>query len=165
MVLLFSLNEGDLKFLVCGECGNDDGGDDEIDAAQQLFKAIENKDATSVERVCVSNVACVKHKYGLTKSTALHFAAAKSETILVKTLLKFKVDVRVVDTNGATALHVAAGQGNTEVIQLLIDAGADVNAQDYARDKQEGKETPLHRAAIGGHVEAIRSLISAGAKV
>jgi ankyrin repeat protein len=56
-----------------------------------------------------------------------------------------------------TPLHVAIEARHSEVTRVLIDLGADVNAQDYRRDR------PLHYASGLGLADIVELLLARGA--
>ena len=101
--------------------------------------------------------------YTNSNSIALHLAARKRHTDIVKFLLKSNAAVDSKDYYGFTPLHDIARRsltkaGNyTEIAELLIAAGADVNAQAH-----DGT-TPLHKAVLNGRMDVARSLIENGA--
>ena len=72
----------------------------------------------------------------------------------VQLLLRHKVRINGVDSQGRTALHHAAMQGNLDIIDLLLDAGAEVKARD------DHGMTPLLLAAANGRLLAFRRIRS-----
>jgi tetratricopeptide (TPR) repeat protein len=69
--------------------------------------------------------------------TALHWAAARDDSAMLKWLLvQPGADVGACNNVGATALHAAAGNDAVASLQVLTAAGADLLARD------EGEETP-----------------------
>ncbi len=56
-----------------------------------------------------------------------------------------------------TSFFTAVIRRNNEIAMLLVGDGADINAQNQAR------ETPLHNAASGGRFEMVAMLLAAGA--
>ena len=62
--------------------------------------------------------------------TALMAAVFKDEEDLVETLLKFKANPNISDTQGTTPLHYAAIKRNETIVKLLMDANADVTKKD-----------------------------------
>ena len=101
----------------------------------------------------------INHRYGNEKGTALHHAALKGHTEVVKALLKKGADVNLANNNGVTALHLAAREGKTDVVKALLKAGIDINV------KANDGSTPLHHAAFHGHTELVEKLLEAGANV
>ena len=85
--------------------------------------------------------------------TSLMYAAQRSNSCMVNSLLAGGADVNARDRFGRTPLHVIR---DIEMAKMLIDAGADVNARDrYGR-------TPLHDVR---DAEMAKMLIGAGADV
>jgi uncharacterized protein len=92
-------------------------------------------------------------------STALHWAAYRNDTNLVKTLLArgAKADVR--NRFGATPIGEAAKIANAEAVRLLLAAGANVESAN------EDGETALMLAARTGSVPVAKQLLARGADV
>ena len=93
---------------------------------------------------------------------ALHYAAARGDADMAKTLLAAGGDaaLKVAAQRNArdqTVCHVAAYSGSAEVLGFLLAAGAAPDAIDAAG------ATPLHLAAAGGHGHACHALLEAGA--
>lgn len=63
--------------------------------------------------------------------TALHLAALKGHSGVVKFLLGTGADINAVDSEGLIALHWAAYYGHREVVKSLFGAGADIKAVDF----------------------------------
>ena len=63
-------------------------------------------------------------------NTALHYAAMKGHSEVVKLLVDKGADVMSEDTEGQTAMHWAVDGGHLEVIKMLVAKGADVGKQD-----------------------------------
>jgi uncharacterized protein len=105
-------------------------------------------------------------------ATAFIRAAQSSDTALMKLLLEYKADPKVVTAQGDNALTAAAGIGwvdgvtyersakeNLEAVRMLLDLGLDPNSAN-----QEGR-TPLMGAALKGRTEVIQLLVDRGAKL
>jgi len=92
-------------------------------------------------------------------TTALHWAAHRSDLQLVTALLNRHADVNAVNDYGVTALAAAALEADVRVISALVDAGADVDAPNA-----EG-QTALMVVARTAHVGAARVLLERGADV
>jgi ankyrin repeat protein len=96
-----------------------------------------------------ANVDAVSHSRisYIPSNTALHAAIAGERSIeVIATLLKFKAQTHILDSNGQTCLHTAAfHDDNVEIINLLIEHGADVNT------KSEDGRTPLAFAIENGN--------------
>ena len=99
-------------------------------------------------------------------------AAQSSDTVLMKLLLEYKADPKVVTAQGDNALTASAGIGwvdgvtyerspkeNLEAVRMLLDLGLDPNSAN-----QEGR-TPLMGAALKGRTEVIQLLVDRGARL
>jgi uncharacterized protein len=75
----------------------------------------------------------------------------------VRSLLEEKIDVNVVQGDGATALMWAAHWNDTETADLLIRAGANVNAAN------DNGVTALRLACTNGNAAMVEKLLDAGA--
>ncbi|MDH1702568.1 ankyrin repeat domain-containing protein [Comamonas terrigena] len=125
-------------------------------------------------------------------ATALHEAATRGDTAVLRQLLQQGAPVDGRDGAGRTALLAATYANQVEAARLLVAAGADVNAKDAIQDSPylyagarglleilqltlaHGADlrstnryggTALIPAAERGHVEAVRTLITAGVDV
>ncbi len=124
-----------------------------------FFKALYASDYNEFKRILESGVdvnSVDKDKYG---NTALHYAAYKNKTEIVKLLLSKGANVNAVSINKETPLHLACFYGNKEVIELLLAAGANVNAV-----RIDGW-TPLHVAADIENISITKLLLTAGADI
>ncbi|KAK1940875.1 Ankyrin-3 [Phytophthora citrophthora] len=63
-------------------------------------------------------------------STALHYAALKSNAEIVSILLEGGSSVTAVNNDGRTALHIAARYSNAEIVSILLDGGSSVTEVD-----------------------------------
>lgn len=78
----------------------------------------------------------------------------------IKCLLRAKVNVNEIDSDGNTALYFASSYGDDDLVQVLIDAKANVHATN------EDIDTPLHHnCEHAGFVPVITALVSAKADV
>ena len=92
-------------------------------------------------------------------SSALLWAAFRSDAEMTKALLAAGAAVDVANHYGVTPLLQASRNGNVEMIRILLDAGAQAT-----RWHAEG-ETPLMAASRTGSVEAVKLLLSRGSFV
>jgi ankyrin repeat protein len=99
-------------------------------------------------------------------------AAQSSDTALMKLLLDYGADPKIVSEYGDTALTASAGIGwvegvtyersakdNVEAVKMLLELGLDPNAAN-----RDGR-TPLMGAALKGRSEVVQMLVDAGAKL
>ena len=97
--------------------------------------------------------------YGINSWTALHLAAQKGLTEIIKCLVEFGADLKAQTGVGFTPLHIASRYGMTEAVRVLKELGADLEAP--AGDQM----TSLHVAANRGQVESIKVLKALGANI
>lgn len=90
---------------------------------------------------------------------ALHFAAQRNHTNIIRLLVSFCANLNLQMNDGKTPLHLAAENGNNEAVILLLIYGANPNIQD-----KKG-QTPLHLAATQNELKTIKLLIEADAKL
>lgn len=72
--------------------------------------------------------------------TALHYAASRGQTGLLKLLVSMGANVNAIDLPGNTPLHRAVENGDLAAAGILLDQGGDVNAKDF------NSNTTLHLA-------------------
>ncbi len=93
--------------------------------------------------------------------SALHAAASRNHTEIIRVLLDAGCPVDVMDDSGFTPpLLNAAGPRNTETISRLLTAGADPNVREFGLLR-----SPLSCAADYGNAEVVQLLIDAGARI
>lgn len=96
------------------------------------------------------------------QQTPLHFALARGQLLLAKSLLEThgeRLDIHAIDVAGRTALHYAASKGASECVSLLIQLGAFIDAADY-----QGW-TAMHLATSLGKLSVVKVLSSKKANV
>ena len=92
--------------------------------------------------------------------TALHWAARRGETDMVRMLIAAGANVRATTRLGNyTPLLVASETGHAAAIELLVAAGADI------KGTTAGGVTPLMLASASGQVDAVKALLARGADV
>lgn len=90
--------------------------------------------------------------------TALHYAASRGQTGLLRLLVAQGANINAVDQPGNTPLHRAVENGDLEAAGLLLDQGADVNAKDFSNN------TSLHLALTSRNaLETVTFLLARGA--
>jgi ankyrin repeat protein len=92
-------------------------------------------------------------------ASALHYSAFYNDTLLIRLLLRYKVNVNDSTYNGETPIMMAASNGSLEAVNELIKAGADVNKSDLKGF------TPLMLACQNGHYEIALSLLQNWAEI
>ena len=125
--------------------------------------------------------------------TALHCAAKKGHTKVVRVLIDAGADIDTRNDDGRSPLHCASTSGSLEVVKMLVEAGAGVDVTDdcvrtclifaayYGHTEtvrylvglpevdvnhcDSQNETALHYAAKKGHAEVVQVLIDAGADI
>mgnify|MGYP000692600729 CR=1 FL=1 len=97
----------------------------------------------------------------LAGQTPLHMAAKSGNVILVRSLVRAKVDVNFPAVfSGATPLHDACDANEVEVIDVLLQARANLGSQ-----TDSDGWTPLHHACAHGSVDAVKLLLQAKANL
>ena len=114
----------------------------------------EDVDGASHSQVAAKNYMTLRDKGG---STAIHYAALKGFTSIVRRLIDFGAPPDLPDRRGRSALHAAVLGGQQETVELLLACGAFVNEQDRSG------HTPLHLAAMQGSIEVAKVLLAHGA--
>ena len=111
----------------------------------------------NISKVFVENGADINFKGGEYGSAALHIAAQKGKTEVLKFLLQCGSDVDMKNDIGIRPLHMAALNDHVDIVQLLTSYQCDLNAVCKIGD------TGLHFAAYGGSIETVKLLIKKGA--
>lgn len=115
-----------------------------------------------VQKKLADDPALIGERYA--GRTLLHDAAAKGKLAIVHSILRLGGDPNVQDGGGHAPLYSVAneygGPGGGAVVRALVAAGADVNANDGAKQC-----TALHMAARRGHTEIAQALLDRGAQV
>ena len=126
---------------------------------EQLMKAVESDNRCRVEELIVQGVDVNAEDGSCQASgwTALHGAANKSSSAIVKMLIAAGANVNACDEEGAAPLHIAAMQDRADIVEILMNAGADVNLNE--------QDAPLHFAAERNSVTTARLLLDRGADV
>lgn len=70
------------------------------------------------------NVNAKTGRYNLSEDTALHIAAEKGKTHIIKMLLDAGADRHITNNLGYTALDYSAGRQDTDCLQALLDSGS-----------------------------------------
>lgn len=83
----------------------------------------------------------------------LHGAASSGRNDVLQLLLRKKVEVNHVASDGCTPLHRACLGGHTDTVRTLLQFGAERTVADRSG------EIPLHKAAKGGHVSVVHLLL------
>ena len=90
----------------------------------------------------------------------LHLACKNGQFLLIKNLLKAKVDIDAFNTEGLSPLHIAVIKGNIEVAKLLISEGASIDLND-----SKWGSSPLLYACQNGRTKIVRMLLENGADI
>ncbi|KAH6855496.1 ankyrin repeat-containing domain protein [Chaetomium sp. MPI-CAGE-AT-0009] len=84
---------------------------------------------------------------------ALHMAAKRGHSGIIRFLLQQNVDINERDSDGLTALMYAAAAGHEEVAELLLAQGARLS------DVDSHHRSALHWAALSRHADLLRLLL------
>lgn len=98
--------------------------------------------------------------YGPAGSTALHWAAAAGNRVLMELLLTHGAEINAQAKPGqSTPLHEAVQMGQPAAVDFLLGRGADPNLAAYSA------QTPLHLAVHRNAPAVVQALLAAGAAV
>jgi ankyrin repeat protein len=124
----------------------------------QLLRAAESGDCPDIQ-ACLQKGASLEACDDQGR-TALYFAAAQGNAVVVNVLLasKLGVNVNISTTMGETSLHAAVRGGSNFIVNLLLARGARPNSVSHT------KKTPLSLALWYGNREIAASLYNAGAR-
>ena len=90
----------------------------------------------------------------------LHSACKNGQSLLVKNLLKAKVNINALDSEGLSPLHLAVIEGHIEVTNLLINEGANIEIKDL-----KCGSSPLLYACQNGRLKIVKILLEKGADI
>ncbi|KAH3861103.1 hypothetical protein DPMN_024031, partial [Dreissena polymorpha] len=93
-----------------------------------------------------------------TDQTVGHYAARTGNTMILRLLMDFGINLEARDQDGKTPLHVAAEYGNYTSVEMLVEA-----SRSEINDGDSDGRTPLMIACLSGHLKAARSLLALGA--
>ena len=91
--------------------------------------------------------------------TALHHAAQRGDTKVVKLLVRHGADIDVEDEDGYTALATAIEAGKQHAAKSLVEAGADSNKRDSYGFTQ------VHVASVKGYTELLHAMLDRNADI
>lgn len=99
---------------------------------QQLLAAVRRGDLAEITRLL--ELHATPRARDESGRTALHWAATKGRTELVRLLLTHSADINATDNQEWTALHCAAQTDNEEIVDMLMKAGSRIEATTESRD-------------------------------
>ena len=123
-------------------------------ANKELDKAIEDNNAAMVNLALKSGAKA--NSVDDDGETPLLRAVRKDKSKALKSLLKHKADLQVVDKAGYNALHIAAAVGASRSLQVLMTAGL----SPFEHSEVDGL-APLHRAVLSGSTDTAKVLLNA----
>jgi ankyrin repeat protein len=91
--------------------------------------------------------------------TALHYAVYDNSIPMMNELLKYKLNLNLLNSDGCTPLHMAVIEGRDKSVAVLIDAGADINLP------MKNGQTLLHLALENDDRDLVVDLINRGANI
>ena len=97
-----------------------------------------------------------------TGQNALHIAAIKCHTHLLKDLINFEIDPTAKDMLGCTSFHYVALSGNLEIFQLLMNSVKEIDFIEVVDNEQH---TILHYAVRSGSLDLVKFILSHQEKV
>lgn len=126
--------------------------------AQAFLDAVEKNDVAGVKRMLAAGVKDSADDFG---SRAIHTAAAKGWTGMVRLLLDTGSDINAETIIGSTPLGLAAAGNHLETAKILLAAKADTNLG----GRSFYSHLPLQAAVASGNLELAKLLLAHGAKV
>ena len=129
---------------------------------EEMKTACCNGDARAIDHL-LREGADVNDKYE-NGTTLLHYAVSNKQIDVVKTLLKFEVEVTQVTDKGNTALHTACFKGCKEIVNILLKNIDRKKLNEFVNAKTNTSgTTSLHLAAKNGYLDIIKSVLKFGA--
>lgn len=134
--------------------------------AEDIFAAVKNGDLNALKKAAHKDTQ-LSALIDSTGNSLLHFAAALSDTALVKYLVLNKCDVNSRSNSAETPLHIATKYKNQRIIKILIANGAQLDVLDAAN------RTPLTNAIHHNETakltewkfESVKALVENGADI
>ncbi len=126
---------------------------------QDIFKAIEEKDYTKVEKLIEEGT--LTEQYNDNGLTPLWIAVYKNDTVAVNLLLKQGADINFLEKKGAHPIMIGCLVNSYESVKILLENGADVNWKSPAVRNQQ----PIRFASQGGSLKLVKLLLSYGADI
>ena len=126
-------------------------------SSNALSEAVQADDRASVAQLVAAkaNVNIVQDD----GSTALAWAAVRSNSEITQLLLKAGANPNLVNEQGVGPLYIAIGSGSVPIARMLLASGANPNLA-----RLDG-ETPLMLATRLGQIEIMKTLLDRGADV
>ena len=146
--------EEQLQRKPCGNTGSNSNG-----IIYELHDAVRSGSIEQCQKIIGSgvNVNLPDSK----RRTALHIAAWKGNSDLVKCLVSAKCDPLAKALDGFTALHFAAASGDVKCCLILISKQKSLLSMRITK----GNKTALHLAISKGHIEVVKCLLDNGADI
>lgn len=96
------------------------------------------------------------------QGSALSKAVETGNIEIIRFLLRFNANTKVVVPNQQSPLEIAAYRGDVDAVSALIEGGADIN---HTSGVSDSHGSPLGEAVAEGELEVVRYLIEKGADV
>jgi ankyrin repeat protein len=141
------------------------GAGEELSPESQLFNAINSYDSETINDVINQFTNIDVNIQGKFRNTALHVAVINNDANLVKSLLKKRADISLVNDKGETVLHIAAYYGLIEIVSILMEYVKESKSlggySEHLLNKYNGwGKTPLMEAVEKNNVEIVKILLS-----
>jgi tetratricopeptide (TPR) repeat protein len=127
------------------------------DVGRKFMDAAKNGQTEELEQLLLASPHLLWYRgqgtsYGFLGNSALHYAAAKGHTDMLRMLILAKSDVNAQNRGGSSVLHSAAANNNAACCKMLLQCGARKTVGD-----QDG-ERPEESARRRGHAAAVDAI-------
>lgn len=112
-----------------------------------LEDAIISDDIGFVKHLIAEDNTIINSRY---KLALFHYAVICNKIEIVKIILMYHSDIRLLDSSGQNAFHHASINGHADLINLILQ-----RYPDYLNVRDTSELTGLHYASANGHIDAI----------
>jgi ankyrin repeat protein len=126
---------------------------------KKLFEYIKNSDMNEFQMLISSNGSLMDLDWknpDLDSITLLHAAIFSNNHQAAEILIKYRVNIEILDNRDRTPLHISSYLGRVEIIAVLLSNGAKVNVKDGFGN------SPLHILMKSHHFDLFDALVLSG---